>query len=159
MIFGSGPIKLPEDKPIWKSETRVVMFDLKSMCPGCKETYTKGVPSFFGSEPQCAFPNGSSFVSNNWQCGGLIELRTILREQVAEAMQRPSRVAYLRSDDDNHMWWEVDVESEFHIGYVYYYKDRGTTEDIRLLNSRLGNKLPSYTEVQKMVEDLKKAVK
>lgn len=125
-------------------------------CPNCQELYKDGRPKNFGSDPKCAFENGT-FSDNNWNCAGLINLRYVLRERVIGAIKRLSCIAVLQSDDQKYFWWEVEEISSFNIVQVFYYKDHGCTGSISFLkaeNGEIKSLRPTYNMVQEAVKQL-----
>ena len=101
-------------------------------CKRCTERYKNGRPNNFGSDPQCAFPNGT-FSPNNWQCVLAGELRDLARQD-----EDDTRTVY--SDDQNAAILPWD--GQFVV--LGWYKHRGRTEFIGVLDN---------SEVRPMTED------
>jgi len=82
-------------------------------CEWCRVEYADGRPDYYGSDPQCAFPNGV-FRTVNWSCAGLHRLR-----DDAEAVE-------VWNDDQHCAVLPFPDSCDFVV--LSYYKHRGNTE-------------------------------
>ena len=90
-------------------------------CARCEVAYGSGRPSYFASEPKCAFPNGV-FASDNWNCATANLLRDAARQD----------------EPDGHTVWSEDQNAALIpwdgvFVVMGWYKHRGRTEYIGVL--------------------------
>lgn len=88
------------------------------VCKWCDVEYAGGRPADFGSDPKCAFSEGT-FSSDNWNCAGMMQLRTDAEE--VEVWSEDEHCAVLPFD------------GRFIV--VSYYKHRGRTDGAWIVES------------------------
>ena len=93
-----------------------------SDCSRCKE---RGKPDYFGSDPECAFPDGV-FNSSNWQCATMNDLR----DKVDECDEYLS-LGSLRVNDQSAALLADDAGRYI---VLSWYKNRGRTEGAWLMS-------------------------
>ena len=69
--------------------------------PNCKMCVDRGRPAIFGSEPRCAWPDGTNFTSENWSCATANAIRESMRNENAVKGrwdENPDRLNIRRED-------------------------------------------------------------
>lgn len=119
----------------------------------CKACAERGKP-WAGDNPRCGFtgPN-QSFVPDNWSCATLDRLRELVYEG---QVSLPAGVDYQYCDDQKYATVNIDtvtLEDE-RIGlalWVSWYKSRGTTDAVWVLDNDRPPRPPTEAEVLAIV--------
>lgn len=108
-----------------------------------------------GSDPRCGFtgPAATFFSTDNWNCATLERLR----ELVFEGQELPAGVDYQYCNDQKYATVHIDdvrIDGEpFGLAmWLTWYKSRGTTEAVYVLDSTAPPRAPTEAEVIAVVE-------
>lgn len=127
----------------------------KQPCKVCNQ-----VKDWNGDDPQCPFTDGDVFSEDNWNCGLINELMDICYEG-----NNPIHpfVDYRYCEDMKYATIWIDGmkdEEEQSIGmavWVAWYKNRGATDAVWILDSRGEPRKPTVAELKRIIKFCKVA--
>jgi hypothetical protein len=107
-------------------------------CKMCRERYKSGRPASFGSDPECAFPNGGPFTPNNWQCVTANAIRDLAESDLDGVIRDWSG-----GGDQTNVVIRLDTDCDYpppgtYGLYVTWYKRRGRTGGMWLMGDEGG---------------------
>lgn len=109
----------------------------------CEKTWT-------GSDIICPFEKGEKFTSDNWNCGIIGEIRLLCDIDINN---KDSRI-YARFCDDQ--WYAtIDISKVDIRGlclFVSWYKNRGRTEAMWILDENNVPRVPTFSELEKIIK-------
>lgn len=125
-------------------------------CAACS-TATK---DWNGSDRKCAFPDGSPFSSDNWMCATVQMVRELFWDQGPGQHSCHQHHIFICFGEDQ---WTATIDLSargmpFEIGrtlWVSWYKSRGKTDALWLLDEDAEPRRPTETEILAIMEGLK----
>lgn len=111
------------------------------------------VKDWSGDDPECPFVGGDIFTSDNWNCGIITRIRRLCCDWEDEL----EGIDYQYCDDQKYATFNiayVECDGQF-IGYalwVCWYKSRGRTDAMWVLNSCEPPRPPTFKELTAIVD-------
>jgi len=107
-----------------------------------------------GSDIRCPFQDSEEFSDENWNCGIINQIRELC-ELAMEGTDK--RLHYQYCDDQKYVTINIDnIElDDRSIGmclWVTWYKSRGRTDDMWILDSRAAPRRPKFEELKKIID-------
>jgi len=107
--------------------------------------------SWNGSDILCPFQNGDIF-ADNWCCRQINKLRMICENAIDN---KDSRFHHQYCEGQNYATIntsEIDFELHAECLYITWYKSRGRTEGMWLMNQDYPPRKPTFFDLQKIIE-------
>ena len=120
-------------------------------CAMCKAR----VKTWSGDDPKCSFPNGGEFVADGWNCA----TANAVRDLCGQDEEQPA-ADYRYCDDQNYSTIKVDAIDNLNALalWVTWYKHRGRTEAMWLLNPYDAPRKPTEADCLKIIAALAQSV-
>lgn len=115
----------------------------------CERCKNRG-KTWTGSDPQCAFPNGKEFKSDNWNCATANAIRDRIN------IWAPEHPLCFTTACDDERFATIDIY-ETGIGralYIAWYKSRGRTDAMWVLDADEEPRRLTYAEANAIIHRL-----
>jgi len=102
-----------------------------------------------GSDIECCFQDSTIFSQQNWNCGIINEIRDLCRKAIDE---EDYRMAHQYCEDQHYVTIKTDDIGEIGLClWVSWYKQRGATEAMWILNEEDPPRQPTFDELVEIV--------